>query len=98
MLQVSLVRVVVQNENAMLGMVGIVGTHIILKGVDRVVSDRPNGTPEQIPKVNNEVRRNIVDRLVDLFWLEDLCWNLISIRVCDRHYFFSQGIADRFII
>lgn len=53
-----------QDEDAILGMVAVVGPGVIVKGVDRAEAlriDSADRTPQQIAKVDEKIRRDAVD-------------------------------------
>src|SRR5207237_8418486 len=61
------------DHNAELGVVAVVRAGVIIKGVDGPMSDRPDGPPEEITKVNYQVRWNSVDFMIDFPRLVDGC-------------------------
>src|SRR5947209_20233675 len=60
------------------------------------MSDRPDGPPEEITKVHNQVRWNSVDFVIDFPGLVDRCTNMNTIRVDDRLKFGFEFVAQRF--
>src|SRR6266511_4392809 len=61
----------VENEDALLSVVGVVWTSVVFEGVHRAVADAADRAPVQIAKVHDQVRRDVSDRAIDLLRLVD---------------------------
>src|ERR687892_958520 len=61
---------VVEYEDPLLGVIGLVWTGVVFEGVRASVAQRANAAPAQPAKDDNEVRSHAVARLVDLLGLQ----------------------------
>src|SRR5438270_8373415 len=75
---------IVLDDNTKLGMVAIIRTNIVLKGVNGTVSHSTNGPPEQIAEVDNQIGRHAIGLLINLFWPENLRTNIDTLRINQR--------------
>src|SRR5579883_386374 len=62
---------IVLDDDAKLGVIAVIGAGIILKGVDRTMSNGPDRAPEEVAKVDNQVWRHAVTLLIDVLRLVD---------------------------
>ena len=60
---------IVKNENPLLGVVARIQAGIIFKRVPSIIPQRADRPPVQISKINNQIRRNIFDLLINFFGL-----------------------------
>src|SRR5579885_3190303 len=62
---------VVFDDDAKLRVVAVIGANIVLKGVDRAVTDGADGTPVEVAEIDDQVGRNAVAFLIDFLRLVD---------------------------
>src|SRR5680860_634135 len=75
---------VVHDEDALLGVVRLVGAGVVLERVDRSMSHRPDRTPLQLAEDHDEIRSHAVVLLIYLFRLERLVAHGVSVMVHHR--------------
>ena len=69
-----------QDERPELGVIAVVGPGVVFEDVDRRIADAADRSPVEGAEVDDQVRRNVLDRVIDLLGLEDQC----SQRLCHR--------------
>ena len=57
----QIARRIVEDEHALLRVIGIVGAGVVLEGVDAVETERADRAPRQIAEVHDQIGRDVVD-------------------------------------
>ena len=73
-----------QDERPELGVVAVVGPGVILQDVDRRIADAADRSPVEGAEVDDQVGRDVLDRVVDLLGLEDQCSQRLAIGAVGR--------------
>src|SRR2546430_4587447 len=83
------------DHHAKLRVIAIIRPCIVIKRVDRAVTNRSNRTPEEVTKVDNQVRRNTMYLFVYLLRFVDLRPNIHAIVIHQRFELRDKFIAER---
>ena len=61
---------IIENDNAILGVVGVVGAGVVFESVDGVEAQRAHGTPAQVAEVDEQIGSDVAHLPVQLLRLE----------------------------
>ena len=82
------------HDQAFGGVIGVVGTGIVLKGVDLSRADGSHRSPAKVAEVNEKIRwRDPADRLVKRFRLKHARPDRLAVRVAQGFQFSDQLVA-----
>src|SRR5579875_770004 len=61
------------DDDTELSMVAVVRPGIVIEGVNRAMTNRADGAPEEVAEVDDQVWWHAVTGFVNFLWLEDAC-------------------------
>src|SRR5918911_2673882 len=76
----------------------LVGTGVVLKGIDASGADASDRAPVQIPEVDDEIGGDTVHRPIQLLWAKSARPKITSMWVADRRDLVDQLLADALIL
>ena len=87
------------DQQAVLGVVGVVGAGVVLEGVDRPAADRADRPPAQVAEVDEEVGRGRApDGPVEVLGLEDAGADRLALGVAQGFELGDQAVAGRLVV
>ena len=92
------VRAVFEDKDTVLGVVGIVWSGVVFKGVDGAMAYCANRTPVQVAEIDDQVRGDVVDGAVNILRFEDLSRQGSALVVGNVRDFLREFVAQDMVL